>query len=409
MDFGAAMRRSWKVINSLAALGGEQEILGRSWRSRPALVHCVNQLFGSVFAGLTPGDVHLKPQRPEFSGTYAIEDWCLEGKNVEAHCHGIADGITALLQSGAQVVDRKTEQLRALRLGDIAVLARSNPKVMQVAGTLQSRGIMASTEQPGLLNKPEIVLALARLRRLNDERDTVATAEIVALADCEDPELWIADRLAWLDSGKPASGWREVGSQIHPIFRAIQSLRDQRSQLSPSEALHQLITRCQLTRHAIQWHQSPERARLRLANLERLSELAAEYEEDCRATREAATLSGLLLWLAELASLEADTMPQPAVDAVQVMTHHAAKGLEWPVVILVDLASDVKNSIWNSVRAVSSGAFDVRRPLADRQLRYWPWPYGAQSKVAIGDAIATGQDTQDAPRKAVESTNGSCM
>lgn len=95
-------------------------------------------------------------------------------------------------------------------------------------------------------------------------------------------------------------------------------------------------------------------------------------------------------------------MPQPAVDAVQVMTHHAAKGLEWPVVILVDLASDLKNSIWNSVRAVSSGAFDVRRPLADRQLRYWPWPYGAQSKVAIGDAIATGQDTQALRDKAVE-------
>lgn len=145
---------------------------------------------------------------------------------MEAHCHGIADGITALMQSGAQVVDRKTEQLRALRLGDIAVLARSNPKVMQVAGTLQSRGIMASTEQPGLLNKPEIVLALACLRRLNDERDTVATAEIVALADCEDPELWLTDRLAWLDSGKPASDWREVGSRVHPIFRAIQSLRN---------------------------------------------------------------------------------------------------------------------------------------------------------------------------------------
>jgi len=79
---------------------------------------------------------------------------------------------------------------------------------------------------------------------------------------------------------------------------------------------------------------SPERARLRLASLERLTEWAAEYEDACRFTREAATVSGLLLWLQDLVATAADIMPQPAVDAVQVMTRHAAKGLEWPMVVL---------------------------------------------------------------------------
>jgi ATP-dependent helicase/nuclease subunit A len=389
------------VVKGLAAIKGEQETLEYSWRSRPALVHSVNQLFGTAFPGLTPGDVHLKPKRPEFGGTNAIEDWWLEG-NVDQQCHGIAAGIATLLQGDVQIVDRKTQILRPLRLGDIAVLARSNFMVNQIAGVLQSEGIMASTEQPGLLRKPEIVLALACLRRLNDERDTVATAEIVSLAECEDPERWLTDRLAWLDTGSPPTTWRDAGDTINPLFRAIQTLREQRSHLSPQEAVHLLVARCNLARCVLQWQQSPERARLRLANLQRLTELAAEYEDACRSTREAATLSGLLLWLDELARLDDDTMPQPAVDAVQVITHHAAKGLEWPVVILVDLASDVKDSIWDAVRAESLGDFDLHHPLKDRHLRYWPWPYGAQSKVPVRDDIATSPPAQTVSNKAQE-------
>jgi ATP-dependent exoDNAse (exonuclease V) beta subunit len=189
---------------------------------------------------------------------------------------------------------------------------------------------------------------------------------------------------------------------VHPIFRAIQDLREQRSQLSPQEAVQLLLARCNVTRCVLQWQQSPERARLRLANLQRLAVLAAEYEDACRATREAATLSGLLLWLEELATLDDDTMPQPAVDAVQVMTHHAAKGLEWPVVVLVDLAGNVKDSIWDAVRAESLGDFDMHQPLKDRHLRYWPWPYGLQSKVAVANAIASSPPALVIRNKAID-------
>ncbi len=381
------------VVTRLPELKGEKETLQDSWRSRPALVHFVNEVFGNALAGVAPADVHLQPIRAEYEGTPAIEDWWLDG-NAEEQYLGIAAGIGALLQSGAQIVERDSELKRAVRLGDIAVLARSNSSVKAIAGVLQAQGIRASTEQPGLLNRPEIVLALACLRRLNDERDTIATAEIVSLSECEDPDVWLGERLAWLETQEPPTAWRERGTAVNPIFRAIQSLREQRTQLSPQEAVQLLIANCGLTRCVLQWQQSAERARLRLANLERLTELAAEYEDECRSTREAATLSGFLLWLNALAEEEADVMPQPAIDAVQVMTHHGAKGLEWPVVVLVDLASNVKDSIWNAVRAESSDTFDVRAPLKDRSLRYWPWPYGAQSKVPVGDvaeASVTGQ------------------
>lgn len=389
------------VLNGLPALKGKKETLQDSWRSRPALVHFVNELFGQAFQGLTPAEVHLQPKREEFEGISAVEDWWLEG-NAQDQYQGVAAGIAALLQSGAQIIERDSRRPRALRLGDIAVLARSNETVNAIAGVLQSSGIQASTEQPGLLNRPEIVLALACLRRLNDERDTIATAEIVSLAECEDPDAWLAERLAWLDSKAPMTSWREQGDAVHPIFRVIQALREQRSQLSPQEAVHLLVARCDLIRHVLQWQQSPERARLRLANLERLTTLAADYEDECRSTREAATLSGFLLWLEDLAATKTDTMPQPAINAVQVMTHHAAKGLEWPVVVLMDLAGEVKDSIWDAVRADSLSTFDVREPLKDRSLRYWPWPYGAQSKVPVAHEVETSPKGQVVRAAAIE-------
>lgn len=389
------------VVSSLPALKAEKEALQDSWRSRPALVRFVNEVFGDVFEGLTPSDVQLQPKREDFEGTSAVEDWLLEG-NSDDQYHGIAAGIAVLLQSGVQIIERDSGERRAIRLGDVAVLARSNKTVNAIAGVLQAQRIMASTEQPGLLNRPEIVLALACLRRLNDERDTIATAEIVSLSECEDPDMWLSERFTWLDSQAPVSAWREEGGAVHPIFTAIQALREQRSQLSPQEAVQLLVARCDLIRRVLQWQQSPERARLRLANLERLTELAAEYEDDCRSTHEAATLSGFLLWLKDLTETATDTMPQPAINAVQVMTHHAAKGLEWPVVVLMDLACDVKDSIWDAVRAESLGAFNVNDPLKDRWVRYWPWPYGAQSKVPVADDVEASAAGQAVRAAAIE-------
>jgi ATP-dependent exoDNAse (exonuclease V) beta subunit len=387
------------VVDALPTLGGQRETLQDSWRSRPALVHFANAVLGGAFAPLRPIDVHLRPKRPEFQGTAAVEDWLLEGGSAHDQYRGIACGIATLINERTRIADPEAGELRPLRLGDIAVLARSLNHVKAIAEVLQSQHIMAATLQPGLLQRPEMVLALACLRRLNDEGDTIATAEIVSLAECTEPDSWLAERLAWLDGGAPAAAWRETGATVHPIFRAIQGLRAQLSQLSPREAVCLLLARCDLVRHTLQWQQSPERARLRLANLERLSGLAGEYEDACRATHEAATLSGLLLWLQALAASAADTLPQPALDAVQVMTHHAAKGLEWPMVVLVDLASDVKDSIWGAVRAESSAAFDAQQPLKDRFLRYWPWPYGAEVKVpaaAVVEASPAAQVMQGA-------------
>lgn len=392
------------VLGALPDLGGSKDVLPHSWRSRPALVALVNQVFGEVFAGLVPEEVKLQARREELPDTAAVEDWILEGKNQGIQQSALASTIGGMIERGVEIEDPGTRERRPVRFADIAVLARSNATVTAIAGALRARGIPSSTTQPGLLSRPEVVLAVALLRRLADERDTLATAEIVSLADCEDPERWLADRLAWLVRGGIPSKWKEEpgpDAPAHPLLLAVKELRAQAALLSPREAVEMTITRCGLARRVIQWQQDAELARLRLANLDRLVELTAEYEEECATTRSAASLPGLLLWFQDLADGKEDFLPQPAIDAVQVMTHHKAKGLEWPVVVLWDLAGEVRDRVWD-IRALSLSAFDARNPLKDRFLRYWPWPLGRQSTGLIADLVEASEAGMSCRTEAVE-------
>jgi DNA helicase-2/ATP-dependent DNA helicase PcrA len=68
----------------------------------------------------------------------------------------------------------------------------------------------------------------------------------------------------------------------------------------------------------------------RRANLEELVRLAGEYD----AIEPGGTTSGFLAWLNTTVKSEA---PDTAGDAVEVVTFHRAKGLEWPVVFIAGL------------------------------------------------------------------------
>ena len=248
-----------------------------------------------------------------------------------------------------------------------------------------------ATKQFGLLATPEAVLALACLRRLNDSRDTLASAEIMSLADCEEPESWVADRLRYLERGGNSGLWRDEAKDAHPMLSRIAELRAQAPLLSPYAAMELVIVQCDLARRVLRWRRDELVARVRLANLEAVLGLARSYEDACLARREPATVSGLILWLGEQAQEELDMLAEPPVDAVKVMTHHAAKGLEWPVVVLLDLEKGVRDRLWSD-GARSDASLDVAAPLKDRWIHYWPWPFGAQKKVDIADVIAQSSE-----------------
>ena len=58
-------------------------------------------------------------------------------------------------------------------------------------------------------------------------------------------------------------------------------------------------------------------------------------------------MTGLLTYLERLREHGEDvSLPQSGLDSVSVLTYHAAKGLEWPVVVLTSLGYDRPADLW---------------------------------------------------------------
>ncbi|NCC04892.1 MAG: DNA helicase UvrD [Proteobacteria bacterium] len=399
---GSSPELMQRLFAAFPEIGGDVRILDKSWRSRPPLVHLVNAVFKHAFEeSLQESEVVLTPQRKEVTNSPAFANWILEGANVGERFEALAGGVRALVDSAMSVPDSGSA-VRPVRYGDIAILTRTNDGVDAVSGSLRGAGIPVATASAGLLKTPEAALARACLRRVSDKSDTLATAEIISLAECAEPEEWLTNRLHYLQQKQEPKVWLEAGPGAHRLLVRIAALRDRLEVLTPHEMLRLLVTECELPALVMQWCGNAEMARLRLANLEALINLAEQYQLTCRSLRETVTIAGFLAWLDEVEEAETDALATPALDAVTVMTCHKAKGLEWPVVILAELEKTIRSGVW-SISTFSEGDFRADNPLAGRCIHYWPWPFGKQSTgIDVLETIESSDEYKKSLSAAIE-------
>jgi ATP-dependent helicase/nuclease subunit A len=393
------------VLHEVQARGGVTDVLKTSWRSRPALIAYTNNIFAPAFAETIPSDqVTLKPEHKEETSEPAVEHWILKGSNAGVRAAGLAAGINELVGSHYEIVDKTTRITRPVQFEDIAVLARTNVHVGDIAHAIAAAGIPIQMARSGLLGTPEACLALACLRRMADPRDTLASAEIIALSDCAEPEAWLKNRLKYLQSERPGHLWGEDKGFEHPVIQALAEHRDRLQHLTPSEAVAYSINVSDLRRIVTAWGPNQWKVRQRLQNLDALSAFAREYEAHCRTQRRSATIAGLIVWLNELGAADLDSQPgDPKSNAVHVLTHHGAKGLEWPVIIATDLNSNLKTRLWGSNVISEKDRVDLANPLSDRYIRFWPFAFGGQQKgMQVVDQIEESDTGQECRTAAVE-------
>ncbi|WP_448190488.1 UvrD-helicase domain-containing protein [Azospirillum sp. sgz301742] len=366
------------------ATGGTPDRLPRSYRSRPGLVAFHNDLFGAAFppVGIAREDA-LVPEceRSDDPGLPPpLELWTLAGKSWDAALAALVRGVASLLAvPDAHPVGGRGgagEATHLLRGADVAILCRSNDRCAAVAHALAGVGLKAAVGRQGLTATPEVGLALAALRYLVDPGDTLAMVEMAhGAATAAEQPVWLEE---WLH---PDAARRARESS--PALRALDEARARLLHLTPVESLEVAMAAGGVAEQARRWGNAAER----LANLDALRGLARTYEDHCRARRGAATAGGLAGFLSEV-ERGGDQPPSADPDAVQVLTYHQSKGLEWPVVILLDLHGRPEPSPFGlSVEGPVDGV-DPWRPLAGRWLRLWPWPYDAQRKGVHLDAAA---------------------
>lgn len=395
------------VIKYLEAKGNKPDVLGKSWRSRPPLVQYVNNIFSNAFKeSISKEQVVLEPAREDskkHKKDPAVECWHLEGSNKTKRANALASHIRSMIEDNTvSFFDKNDKIYRNATYGDIAVLCRTNDNLAEVAQGMNAFNIPCEYKRSGLMATPEGCYAFACLRRLIDPRDTLACAEIITLSDCETPEAWLADRINWLQEKNKSSEWAE---ESHSTLKALKEERHRLPILSPKEIMVLALNISNIRKDVISWCHSEYEAQQRLGNIDLFIQYAEDYESQCESNNRAATASGLILYLQELQSSGEDLQSLPGGNAVQLVTHHRSKGLEWPIVIAMDLDSNIKSRLWGlNVRENDEG-FQWEDPLAGRGLQYWPSFFGKQSKdIPIKDNIEQSDIGQVVLKKATEET-----
>ncbi|PTM12620.1 MAG: DNA helicase UvrD [Bacteroidetes bacterium] len=379
----------------ITAAGGirKENIQVRSWRSRADLVDMVNALFCRAFPHLPPEQVALEPVRlPGGNGHLPAEPLAMEDAIIHWHFDAegerkqppaqpwmeecLARSLREWLESQVLVQPKGSKGFRPAIAGDVAILCRSNHVCQTVAEALHRAGLKAAIARAGLLATAEARLVLACLRYILHAEDSLSVAEIKVLASRQPLHDLVADRLAYLEEHADTPYYQRPGwAGGDTYIQCLDKLRPELAEASSAETLHQVLEELDLRRCMVQWGNSEQR----LSNIDELRKLALEYEANCNNTHTAASLGGFLLWLSTLAAAEKDFQGAGEdPEAVNVLTYHRSKGLEWPVVICHNLEQPLRADLWGLELVPEQATVDLNHVLKGRWLRYWVNPYADQ-------------------------------
>ena len=408
----------------IRATGGvkDENILKKSWRSRPDIVHATNAIFERAFEDMPKEQIVLEPAFDEpptapANVGLALQHWHFKSDLDERRPPGapwfdncIADQVRILLAQKPLIFNKKRDETRALRPGDIAILCRSNRQCLSMADALHRAGLKAAIARNGLLETSEAKLTLACLKYLLTPSDSLAAAEILFLTGSMDLQEIVERRLMYLAEevdpalvAEPgfkrqynfAGGWGDA-----PILNQLLALRPRTADLSASEILNLLLEELELRRAAIQLGNPDQR----LDNLDRLRRYALDYESACQRLHSAASLGGFLLWFNQLADNELDAQGSGETeDSVKVLTYHRSKGLEYPLTICHALEQNLKEQVWGLNLVSEVAEPDLDNILGNRWLRFWVNPYADQLRnTPLEEALSQTEEAVEARRTALE-------
>lgn len=349
--------------------GGKEQkiILSKNFRSRKNILDGVNFIFrqimqkgfgeiaydgeaalyaGATFPycqGLCGGENEILLLETAEQEDSALTEEMAEMDRRQVEATAIAGRIKELMDSGYQVLDKRTGAYRSVAYGDIAILLRSMKNWSSVLDDVLGReGIPYYAETAeGYFDVPEVETVLHLLRLIDNPRQDIPLLSILhsPMYGLTAEEL-LQVRLGggkglYYDSMQTylLEGEEELlRGKISAFLGDLQNWREQARDLS----LHELLRLLYRETGYYDYLGMTAGGALRQANLRLLLEKAEQYEKGSRKG-----LFYFIRYVEDMKTAEAETsaakLQSEGENLIRVMTIHKSKGLEFPVVFVSDM------------------------------------------------------------------------
>ncbi|GIW07021.1 MAG: DNA helicase [Dehalococcoidia bacterium] len=319
---------------------------GRRWivqnfRSVPGVVAWVNRVFSTLLN--EEGQVGYTELCAYREGgawpAVAIVPFDAAGKTEQrraAEAAAIAGAIRTVLAEGWPVHDEEIGDWRPARAGDIVVLLPTRRALPAFERAFGAAGLAFRHEGGrAFFDRQEVHELVAVLRAIDDPTDGVwlVAALRSSAFGCSDDAIARAVAAGWpLDYRAPVP---DDVPEVADACRILRSLHASRSSLSLVPLLRAVLRETRL----VEFAQTTPHGEQAAANLLKVLDQARAFAESG-----SAALRPFLHWIEQQTSVRADESDAPVADlgddVVRLLTIHAAKGLEFPIVILSGLAEE---------------------------------------------------------------------
>ena len=333
------MDEAGAFVDDLRAGHDSRRAISKSFRSVPQLLAFANDMFAEIEKDEARRDAFRFEEHDRFPVDHPVPPGDALGivvaPGVAEHADAVAAEIRRLLDSNAPVRDPATGELRPMTPKDIGILFRTKDSHQDFEKALERRHIPSYVYKGlGFFEADEIKDVLALLRYLAAPESNLRAAALLRsrFIRLSDPALQaLAPDLAAVLSGRTAPVATLDPEDRDVLERARQSVARWLGlvdRLPPAEVLELVLDET-----AYAFETRGPRLRQARENLKKIRAMIRRVQN-----RGYATMSRLAEHLERLTAGDESNAVIDAGDSVSLMTIHAAKGLEFPVVFLVNLS-----------------------------------------------------------------------
>ena len=306
--------------------------------------------------------------------------------NKDLFHHAIGNHIKNLLTSDKiEIYDKSLGKHRDLIGSDVCLLTSSNSDVSKIATELSKLGIPVNALAPGLTKTIEYRFVKDIAILLLDKYNVLAKSELAFLnGETLDWKVLIDERIDFILNSPNTEDEEESKSYFKSWLvesdfnELIQEIQQHSSHLSVAYTVRVIINQFNLFLKAAAFGNVSSRQ----SNLLRLIELVDEYEESCMKMNVGSGLADFFNFI-ESSELNDTQKGNSDKNAVQVMTYHKSKGLEWPIVYLLSVEKDHFKDFYQKkyfdVSVINQGDFRIETPLKNRVVEFLWWPFGTKT------------------------------